>query len=263
MTTPDLLVAYDTSLRGENEALTALSTVRHGPLYLSVFSGGRGFVSYRPFEADAHGVRQLVQDALAHFQADASVGQVEWKTRGHDALPGLPEALVEAGFVPQETESIMLGEASKLTVDVDLPKGVSVRSVTDPDELADIAAMVDGIFNGTYAVDFLDLTVQRVAAGLKEVWAAFHDGRPIGAGDLQPVDGTPFAGLWGGAVAEPWRGRGVYRAITAGRARAALARGVQYLHSDSLETSRPILERSGLVKVSTTTPYEWHRSPQS
>jgi hypothetical protein len=31
------------------------------------------------------------------------------------------------------------------------------------------------------------------------------------------------------------------------------------VNSDSTEYSRPILERAGLVKVSTTTPYEWRR----
>ena len=32
------------------------------------------------------------------------------------------------------------------------------------------------------------------------------------------------------------------------------------MHSDSTEYSRPILERSGMLKVSTTTPYRWERA---
>ncbi len=43
------------------------------------------------------------------------------------------------------------------------------------------------------------------------------------------------------------------------RARSALALGKTFIHSDSTEFSRPILERAGLIKVSTTTPYEWRR----
>ncbi len=44
------------------------------------------------------------------------------------------------------------------------------------------------------------------------------------------------------------------------RADAVLARlGKRLIHSDATELSRPIRERSGLVKVSTTTPYEWWR----
>jgi len=31
------------------------------------------------------------------------------------------------------------------------------------------------------------------------------------------------------------------------------------IHSDSTQYSRPILERSGLVQLSTTTPYRWQR----
>ena len=38
-----------------------------------------------------------------------------------------------------------------------------------------------------------------------------------------------------------------------------VAMGLRLIHSDSTEFSRPILKRSGLVKVSTTTPYEWTR----
>ena len=62
-----------------------------------------------------------------------------------------------------------------------------------------------------------------------------------------------------GATLPAWRGRGIYRALTAERARSALRLGRTLINSDSTEFSRPILERSGLVKVSTTTPYTWTR----
>ena len=92
-----------------------------------------------------------------------------------------------------------------------------------------------------------------------ELWVAEADGQLISAGRLEPVAGTEFAGLWGGATLPQWRRRGIYRALTAARARSALALGKTLLHSDSTEFSRPILERSGLIKVTTTTPYEWRR----
>ena len=72
-------------------------------------------------------------------------------------------------------------------------------------------------------------------------------------------DGTEFAGIWGGSTLPEWRGQGIYRALTAARARAALAEGVRYINSDCTAMSRPILERSGLVAVTTTTPYVWRR----
>jgi hypothetical protein len=42
-------------------------------------------------------------------------------------------------------------------------------------------------------------------------------------------------------------------------ARSAIAMGKTLIHSDSTEYSRPILERSGFLAVSMTTPYNWER----
>jgi predicted GNAT family acetyltransferase len=81
----------------------------------------------------------------------------------------------------------------------------------------------------------------------------------VSTGRIDAVDGTDFAGIWGGATRPQWRGRGIYRALTAERARSALRMGKTYINSDSTEYSRPILERSGFVKASTTTPYNWRR----
>jgi predicted GNAT family acetyltransferase len=92
-----------------------------------------------------------------------------------------------------------------------------------------------------------------------ELWVAEAEGQIVCAGRLEPVEGTDFAGIWGGATLEAWRGQGIYRALTAARARSALAAGKTLIHSDSTEYSRPILERSGFLKVSTTTPYHWRR----
>lgn len=90
-------------------------------------------------------------------------------------------------------------------------------------------------------------------------WIATAGDAVISAGRLEPVAGTDFAGIWGGATVPEWRRRGIYRAMTARRARAALELGKTMINSDSTEYSRPILERAGFVAVSTTTPYVWTR----
>ena len=63
-----------------------------------------------------------------------------------------------------------------------------------------------------------------------ELWVAEHQSLIVSAGRPEPVPSTDFAGIWGGATPEEWRGRGVYRAVTAARARAALARGKTLIH---------------------------------
>ncbi|MBO0869570.1 MAG: GNAT family N-acetyltransferase [Micromonosporaceae bacterium] len=257
----DLLAAYDEQLRTDAETASAVSVARHGPLRLVTYAGGRGFITYRDLGgAGVDTIRRLVPEALAHYRADPGISRVEWKTRGHDDAPGLPEALLENGFVAGEPESIMLGEARLLAVDVPLPDGVTLRRVTEEQDVRAMSAMQDEVF-GTPAGDgTADALLSRLALddGM-ELWVAEAEGRIVSAGRLEPVPGTNFAGIWGGATRAQWRGRGIYRALTAARARSALRLGKTLIHSDSTEYSRPILERSGLVKVSTTTPYDWHR----
>jgi hypothetical protein len=262
MTAPgDLLAAYDEQLRTDAETQTAVSITRHGPLHLVTFAGGRGFVTYRDLGgAGVDAIRRLVPEALARYQADPGISRIEWKTRGHDHAPGLHEALLENGFIAGESESIMLGEARLLAVDISLPEGVTLRRVTEDADVRAMCAMQDEVFGGPVSDDMASTLLDRIGRddGM-ELWVAEAEGRIVTAGRLEPVPGTSFAGIWGGATRREWRGRGLYRALTAARARSALGMGKTLIHSDSTEYSRPILERSGLVKVSTTTPYNWQR----
>lgn len=261
-TPADLLAAYDDQLRTDAETPGALSVTALGPLRLVTFPGARGFVTYRDLGgADADAVRRLVAGAVDHYRAAPAgevVEQVEWKTRGHDHAPGLHEALVSHGFEPQETESIMIGDAARLAVDVALPEGVTLRRVTAEDDVRAMSATADAVFGDPVSAARADALLRRLVLddGM-ELWVAEAGGAIVSTGRLEPVAGTAFAGIWGGATLPAWRGRGIYRALTAARARSALRRGRTLIHSDSTEHSRPILERSGLAKVSTTTPYTW------
>ncbi|WP_431037175.1 acetyltransferase [Streptomyces sp. P6-2-1] len=80
---------------------------------------------------------------------------------------------------------------------------------------------------------------------------------PVHASRIEFVPGTDFAGLWGGSTLAAWRGRGLYRATVAARARIAAARGVPYLQVDAGPDSAPILRRLGFLELTTTTPYIW------
>lgn len=251
-----MLKAYDEQLRTDAETPGAVSVTRQGPLRLITFEAGRGFISYRDLDgADEAGIEALVAAAVAHFEADPEIEEVEWKTRGHDVAPGLHDALLRHGFEPEDPESIMIGEAHLLAVDVPLPDGVVLRSITSAEDVRAAGIMQDGVFGSPTSEGRLGEMVRRIAAGETEMWVAEADGEIVSAGRVDPVPNTEFAGIWGGATLEEWRGRGIYRALTAVRARTAIARGKRYIHSDSTEFSRPILERSGLVKVGTTTPY--------
>lgn len=255
------LAAYDEHLRTDAETPSAVSVTHLGPLRLVTFVHGRGFVTYRDLEgADTDAVRGLVAEAMAYYRSDPDITRVEWKTRGHDHTPGLHEALLANGFTPDEPESIMIGLAKALSMDVPLPAGVTLRRISGESDVRAMSAMQDEVFGAPPSDETADATLRRLSLddGM-ELWAAEAEGRIVSAGRLEPVPGTIFAGVWGGATRPEWRGRGIYRALTARRARAALDMGKTLIHSDSTEFSRPILERSGLLKVSTTTPYQWRR----
>lgn len=259
-----LLRAYDSQLREDAEVERALSVLRHPPLLWAVFGEG-GMVTYKSLAgAEGEDVDALIDASLTYFSDETDVLRAEWKTRGHDQPEDLGKRLAARGFVAEDLETVMVGRAADLAVEVEVPEGVTIRSVeVGPhlrDEVARAHAMQTHVFGGTGGQD-----PARVADNLAadpehlQLWVAESDGQVIGAGTLDVVRGTEFAGLWGGAVLAQWRGRGIYRALVAARARAAVELGVRYMHSDCSAMSRPILERSGLVAVTTTTPYVWTR----
>lgn len=258
-----LLAAYDEQLRTAAEVAGSERHDRVGPLWRAVFSDG-GFVSYRDLggiegaELDA-----LIADTVHYFSEETEVDDFEWKTRGHDLPTDLGQRLIAAGLEPDELETVMVGDATNLVQEVDVPDGIEILRVDDrPDRLEwlEQTARLNGAVFGRSGD--LDALLDRLAArpDLIEVWVAHHDGQVVASGRLEEVAGSEFAGIWGGATDPAWRGRGIYRALTAARARSALDRGLRYLHSDSSPMSRPILERSGLVAITTTTPYLWRRA---
>ena len=130
---------------------------------------------------------------------------------------------------------------------------------SEPDVRA-MRPMQAEVFGDPDAEHTANAVLRRLATGDGlQLWVAEAGGQIVSACRFEPVAGTEFAGIWGGATRPQWRGRGNYRALTAARARSALALGKRLMHSDSTEFSWPILERAGLVKVSATTPYRWRR----
>lgn len=257
-----LLSAYDDQLRGPGEVPGSVECQRHGPV-LWVHLPHAGFVTYRDLgELVGEGLDRLIEDTVRHFRDDTGYAAFEWKTRGHDAPEDLVARLVAHGFVAEPAETVMAGEAADLVTDVPLPEGVVVRRAGEGGDLEDDArrllAMQASVFGDDRGPRLEDV-LREVAAGEDEYWLAEYDGAVVSGGRLTPVPGTEFAGIWGGATLPAWRGKGIYRAMTSARARSALDRGIRYLQSDSTEMSCPILERAGLVAITTTTPYLWTR----
>src|SRR4029453_7927453 len=159
-----LLAAYDQQLRTDAETPSALEVTRHGPLRLVTFLGGRGFITYRDLDGhDEAVIRDLVAQALTYFERKPEITKVEWKSRGHDQASGLHEALLANGFTSDPPESIMIGEAHTLSVDVPVPDGVTLRQVTDEPDVRAMSAMQDEVFGEPVLDEMANALLRRLS----------------------------------------------------------------------------------------------------
>ncbi|KUJ40542.1 GNAT family N-acetyltransferase [Streptomyces sp. MI02-2A] len=253
-----LLAAYDDQMRGAPPTPVVGVVHEHdGPL-LRIVGQHRGLVS-GPRDLEVRGAEL---DRLIARQRDYFAGRgeaLEWKTRGHDIPADLVDRLCAAGFVPEDRETVLIGRTEEMAArQPALPRGVAVRRVTADTDMRRIAAMKSAVWGEDWS-RLADDLIGRVAAAPDEI--AIHvaeaDGEVVSAAWLVFRRGTEFAGLWGGSTLADWRGKGIYRALVAVRARLAADRGVRYLHVDASDDSAPVLLRLGFRAVTTTTPYVW------
>jgi GNAT superfamily N-acetyltransferase len=252
--TSDLLAAYDAQLRGQAESDSAGETDYDGPL-VRVHYRHRGFIGYRSLVGlSDQQLDALIDRQITHF---AERGQAfEWKTRGHDWPSDLAERLRAHGFEPEPCETVLIGVAARMAVDPMIPDAVTVRSVRADEDMRRVAAMESSVWDEDWGW-LADELIGLVAGGHTEVLVAESVDQVVSAGWIVYKPGTDFAGIWGGSTLKAWRGRGIYRALVARRAKLAVGHGYRFLQVDASDDSRPILQRLGFVAVTTTTPYVW------
>lgn len=182
--------------------------------------------------------------------------EFEWKLYGHDKPEDLGKRLREAGFVAQPEETLMIAELGDLALDAQPPEGVRLLPVTDRAGVDLVADVHEQAFGTDSTRMRHQLLAQLTGDGDNVVAVVALAGEvPVSAARMEMVPGTRFAGLWGGGTVESWRGRGIYRALVAHRARVAAERGYRYVQVDASSQSRPVLARLGFAPLTTTTPY--------
>jgi ribosomal protein S18 acetylase RimI-like enzyme len=193
-----------------------------------------------------------IADQVAYFKGLGR--EFEWKLYSHDRPADLGARLAAAGLVPDEAEALMVAQIDELPTQPVLPEGVRIERVTD-EATAKLMLRTNEEAFGRPSKHLGELLSKDPAS---------HNAIVVMAGDV-PVcsarvefhEGTEFASLWGGGTSPQWRGRGIYRATIAYRARLAAELGYRYLQVDASDESRPILGRLGFEVLSTTTPYNY------
>ena len=176
----------------------------------------------------------------------------EWKHYSYDRPADLADRLRKAGFTAEPAEALLVAVIDELPTGTPLPAGVEIVPVTDVATAEQFVQVHNEVFGGDYAV-----VAWRLLADPENQrgFVVLADGQPVSAARVEFHRGTEFASLWGGGTLPQWRGRGLFKALVAYRARLAAAQGFRYLQVDASDDSSPILQRLGFVQLATTTPF--------
>jgi GNAT superfamily N-acetyltransferase len=196
--------------------------------------------------------REIVRREADHFRSLRR--DVEWRVYGHDQPAGLEMALADEGFESQEQETLVAAEASGEFNPPPSP-GAEIRRVLDEPGLVDYVAVLHAAFGDDKTIT-LDGYRTRLADPGVALFIAYVGGSPAAAGRLGAAADRQFAGLWDGATAPKYRGRGLYRALVGVRAAEAQRRGARFVYVDARETSRRILQRLGFEPLVTKRGWE-------
>ena len=255
--------AYDAQLRAHvhDRVPASVRFERDGPLLRTTGFGNRGWIEYHDLGGlDGAELDALIARQVAFFRQRGE--RFEWKLHGHDRPAELPERLRAAGFVPEETETVVIGRVDAMASEPTLPDDVVIREVRERGDFERIARLEESIWGNDHSWVVDDLAEERAAdpEGVRIFLAEAGD-LTLSAGWVRFPSDTEFVTLWGGATVPDWRGRGIYRALIARRAQLAAERGRRFIEVDASDDSRPILERLGFVAVTTTTPFVWSPDP--
>jgi GNAT superfamily N-acetyltransferase len=201
--------------------------------------------------ADASGASPEAVDTVLDRARRFGLPDLHWCVRLNSS-PAVADLLVARGATVHETLDVLAVDLSGGAPDLLPPaRQVMLRWATDTSTLRDGTQVGVTVFGGSMPPeDRLEEEAKRdsgtVAAGDGGMVVAYADGDPVGSGGIAMADAV--ARLWGGAVRQEARRRGVYRAILAARLRYGTAHGATMaLVKGRIETSAPILRQAGFA----------------
>jgi GNAT superfamily N-acetyltransferase len=194
---------------------------------------------------------------LEELEARREAVRVWFRERGRDdfswwvgtsSTPGVHDALLACGATPDPEDDYL----DAMVLDEEPPRvdGADIRPVeTFEDALVSRRIMMAGFESEPPPLERIRAEwdqAQRVDRS--RAFLAYVDGEPAGRAGAVITDAGPVQ-LIGGTVLEPFRGRGLYRALVRARWDWAVERGTRVLVTQSGHMSRPILERLGFRTV--------------
>ncbi len=207
-----------------------------------------------PIAVSAEQVEAAVESARQIAREHGKTLLAWWLAPERQHLEGRFQA---AGLVHEDTPGFEAVENAMVLLEAPRARagrGVQVKQTETYEEFVAAAHV------GMEAFDFPEAMRDDAIAQLPRRWEEYTMDSNPGRGFIALLDGsvvgTAYAALgpagvnlFGGAVLEEARGRGVYQALIAARWEAAVARGTPALTVQAGRMSKPIIEKLGFVQV--------------
>lgn len=181
----------------------------------------------------------------------------EWKLYGHDRPPRLHTALLQAGLIAEDRETVLALDLRRLPEAVE-----SGMKVASPAVRASVAQLVDyAQISRESGRSGVDAERSRLATTMADdpdslqVHIVYVDGSPVSAGRLLLDRPSAAAELAGGRTVPAHRRRGYFTTTVLSRIAAAIEAGAETLWVDALPTSVPVLTKLGFIPVTWTQAY--------
>lgn len=245
-----ILERFDAEMRRDPPAVADVRYERSGGLVRA-----RGVTNWIVWWTVA--ARDAVDVAVREAQTFGRIGApLEWKLYAHDEPPNMAAALERAGFIVEETETLMVCDLALRPGPCEIapPAGIEFHNVTDPERLVELARVTSLGFASDLSAMVSDLAGPLFAQSpTVRAYVAERDGEAVGGGRLELPPGRSFASLWAGTTVAEARRNGIFSALVGLRCRVARDAGYRYVTVDARDTSRPIFGRLGFVELTTVT----------
>lgn len=210
-------------------------------------AAGGGFVGWSQLAEED--LDKAICEQVSYFEGKCS--EFEWKVYEFDRPAGLREKLLEHGFVQGPEEAFMTLDVAAYPFSQREREGVELRRIETAEAIAELVSVQEAVWQRSFPwlADHLMASLES-----RTIVGAYLDGKLVGKGWIDYVEGSPFADIHGGAVLPEYRGQGLYSLVFEERVWEANQRGIDYIVVDSAPMSRPILEKKGFDFICWTWP---------
>jgi GNAT superfamily N-acetyltransferase len=250
LNTNELLALFDADQRYQADNPSTLREETPETVRFFTHDGQHAFITYSRL------TEQNADSVIAREVERVRGLECEWKLYTHDHPADLGARLAAHGFQAEEPETVVVLDLAQLPAVLRHPPAHTIRPITDEDGIRELVQIENTVWGDDHAWLGEELLAELQQPGERLlIFLAECDGVPAATAWIRFRPESRFASLWGGSTLPEFRKRGLYTALLAVRAQAAIRRGVDFLTVDAGPMSRPILERLGFVALTGTQPY--------